>query len=163
MNVMMTPPRGPVAQCVHACKATIASVQQQHIDAVKHISLKYFSELSKMGLDKVLKAATKKDALGALKAVNVMLEDPKMVDVLCKMIQDFTAHYKAHARTIDEIIQCYLNHCDKEAIAFLHETIRMSLNMMRLAATPKVKKSVSVLQSLMTKNVERALAMLKHA
>lgn len=163
MNAMMTPPRGPVAQCLHACKATIASVQQQHIDAMKQIPLKYFGQLTKMGLSDVLKAVSKKDALGALKAVNVILEDPKMVDVLCNMIQDFTAHYQKHAHTIDDIIQCYLNHCDKEAIAFLHETIRMSLNMMRLAANPKVKKSVSVLQGLMNKNIARALKMLKHA
>lgn len=159
MNIAVTP-RGPVAQCVDACKVTIAHMQQEHTDALKTIFINYYNDLDRLGGREVVKALTRKDALAAMKATNRMLETPAMVDTLTKMIKDLAKHYKKNTRHIDAIIRCYLTHCDKEAIDLIYEIIRMSFNMMRLATNPKVHKELQTLQSMLRSNVEYAMKLL---
>lgn len=147
-------------KCYVACKETYNFVRQSQMVAIKNIIIKHSSTFQKIGATKIVVAYMNKDLISVFKAINDLLKQKEMKPLLIQILKDFQVVYKENDKHINELIQCYLKNCDKEAIEITKQCIEMCMNVGSLISDKAVQKEIKVIQTQVAKQMSKAHKML---
>lgn len=144
-------------QCLVACSDTFKQVEKAQKEAMAQIFTKHATSLNKMGVLELIKAYASKDGLAGIKAMNKILLDPKMPELLLAMLKDLHAFYKQNAKHINKLMKCYKAKCTPEALEMTKELTKLLVNTMNLMTDEKVKAEIAKINETIKKNVKQAL------
>ena len=149
-----------INKCYEACKETAQEIQTKKAHEIQNVVMRHIVSLQRVGGIGLMKAFAQKDFVFGMQAMNTMLENKKVADVIVSMLKDISEIYKNSKSDIDAMVTCYLSKCDKEAIEITKESVRLFGNVMRLIGDKKVQSQVAKLRKLFNKNVQYALKQL---
>lgn len=140
--------------CFTACKDTYAELQGNQMKVMQKLMMKHMGELQKIGAGDVFTALMKKDLISGLKAINSMLKKKEFKKVLLAILDENLAMYKANFVFIENLINCYITKCDKEAIAITCELIELAINVVSLMNDKQIGKRLDAGKALFLKHFQ---------
>lgn len=149
-----------VNKCYEACKETVQEMQTKKAREIQNVVMRHVFSLQKVGGMGLMKAFMQHDFVHGMQALNIMLENKKVVDIIVSMLKDVCEIYRNSKSDINAIVACYLSKCDDEAIKITRESIRLFGNIMRIVCDKKVQSQVAVLRTLFKENIAYALSLL---
>lgn len=151
----------PVYHCMIACQDTVRTIRKHNLEAMKDISLKHAPAFQKLGGYELVKAVITKDSLRAMKLMNSLLEKEGTKKLLLLMLKDMAKVYKANAKNINTIIDCYMKRCSPEAREFTRESVRLLVNMITIMGDEKVRAEMDKIRQIMKVNMQHAMQRLQ--
>lgn len=138
--------------CSTACKDTYAELQGNRMKVMQKLMMKHMGELQKIGAGDVFTALMKKDLVSGLKAINSILKKKEFKKVLLAILDENLAMYKTNFVFIENLINCYITKCDKEAIAITCELMELAINVVTLMNDKQIAKRLDTGKALFLKH-----------
>lgn len=142
--------------CYLSCKETFQKVQMNQKDAFMRIIRNQYMKMLSMGFQDVLMAYVKGDALTFVKAFNVFIEKNGK-ELILNMQKEWIKLYDDNQHNIDDVCDCYLKSCDKQAIEMTVELVNLVKNFITILSDASVQKQIMVLYGKVKQNLDYAL------
>jgi hypothetical protein len=140
--------------CYTACKATYTELQGNQLKAMQQLLMKHMPELQKLGAGDVFVALIKKDLVSGLKAINALLKKKDFKKVLLAILDENLAMYKTNFVFVEQLITCYINKCNNEAIVITCELMELLINIVTLINDKQISKRFNAGKTLFLKNFQ---------
>lgn len=147
--------------CTLACKKTIQEMQLLQQKEMIQIIATHAKALEKVGGGKVVRSVMKRDTISALVELNTFLKAKDTKRVLVAILKDMAALYKTRRPYIDQVIHCYIQHCDETALAIIKGVLEAVVNMILLLGDKEIETYVKSIRKDMAANAQYAIKLLQ--
>lgn len=158
MNHFLTDDK--VVYCYVRCRNAISSMKREHYEQLTKVLQKHYHSLHKAGLYDVMKTYMEQDTLAGMRAMNTFIER-RGRDAMVALLKDVVIIYKKNKQNIIQVMRCFSENCHSDALDFIMEGLRLSMNLVKIYGDAEVLKHMSYLYTEVRRNIGFAIGLLK--
>jgi hypothetical protein len=146
--------------CMNDCKLIMQKISNQQRAEMQALVMKNMATIQAKYMMQIMDSFSKKDMVGIVKIVRIIIKDKDFKGKFSSLLDDISFLYKKNQTNVNEIIKCFLTHCNSEAIELLYEVFELVNDLFVLLNDKVIKEKLEVVQKHFIENIIFAKSLL---
>lgn len=146
--------------CMNKCNVILQKVSNSQSIEMRRIVMKHMGNIGSKYLVDIMTAYKNKDMVTIVKITRVIIKQPEFKSKFLLLLDDVAILYKNNKSNVNEIVKCFLSHCNKESIELLHESFGMMYDLFNLLNDREITKHMEKIQEYFIENLKYAEGLL---
>jgi alpha-L-arabinofuranosidase len=147
--------------CMNKCNSIIQSINIKQQAELRALAMKHMTGIQAKYMSEIFKLYTKKDIVGIIKIIRIIINEKEFKEKFILLLDDVTKLYQKNKENINKITTCFLSHCNKEALDFLHEVCGLIYDLFKVLDDKIVNKKMEIIQKHFYENIKYAEVLLQ--